>query len=264
MVDIVLKNDSLSSQVVTKVSSIFRSEFLKTTTGKPLFVLLGIGIGLTLLFAYGFAESLIDPEHPPYSPEEASATVIRSFFAMTVFAAMMGAIIVTREFDSGTIARTIMVARNRSRVFLIKILVSIVVGAFLGGVAVVVGVPVSIFLVNSRGIEFVYSQDIAVIVIGVFLSTIFSALWGLFIGFITRKSVVAICVIALITWMIEPSIQNVIPQISGYMFTLATTGVVLDPHEELLGVGGSYLVLVGWNVFLGVIAHIIFAKKDIS
>lgn len=241
-----------------------RSELSKAFTGKPLFILLTLGLCLTLLFAYGFAETLFDPKHPPYTPEVASGMVLRSFFAMTVFAAMMGTMIITREFGTGAIARTTMAAHNRSQVFVLKSLSALVVGALMGGVAVLAGIPISMVLVYSKGIEFAWTRDVITIAIGVFAATVLSALWGLFIGFITRNSVVAICVIALVTWMIEPAIQNIAPAISGYMFTLATTGVVLDPHEELLGVGWSYTVLISWNIVLGAIAHAIFTRKDIA
>lgn len=63
------------------------------------------------------------------------------------------------------------------------------------------------FLVESKGFEFVWTSDVVTIAIGVFAATLLSSLWGgLYIGFVTRNSVTAISVIALLTWMIEPAI----------------------------------------------------------
>lgn len=242
----------------------FRSDLLKAFTGKPFWVLIAIGLGLTVLFAFVFAESLVDPALPQVSSEEGSATILRSFFAMTICAAWMGALIITREYGTGTIARTAIISPTRTSVVGMKTLTATIVGAILGAVAVIVAIPVSMLLVESKGFEFVWTSDVVTIAIGVFVSTLLSSLWGLYIGFITRNSVTAISVIALVTWMIEPAIQRFAPEISGYLFTLATTGVVLDPHDELLSVGASYLVLIVWLVALGLVSTVLFRRKDIA
>ncbi len=242
----------------------FRSDLLKAFTGKPFWVLIAIGLGLTVLFAFGFAESLVDPALAQVSSEEGSATVLRSFFAMTICAAWMGALIVTREYGTGSIARTVIISHTRTNVVGMKTLTATFVGAILGAVAVIVGIPVSMFLVESKGFEFVWTNDVVTIAIGVFAATVLSSLWGLYIGFITRNSVTAISVIALLTWMIEPAIQRFAPNIAGYLFTLATTGVVLDSHDELLSIGASYVVLIVWLVALGLVSTVLFRRKDIA
>ncbi|MBG9311190.1 hypothetical protein I4J31_11260 [Corynebacterium belfantii] len=64
-----------------------------------------------------------------------------------------------------------------------KTLTATIVGAILGAVAVIVAIPVSMLLVESKGFEFVWTSDVVTIAIGVFVSTLLSSLWGLYIGF---------------------------------------------------------------------------------
>lgn len=242
----------------------FRSELLKAFTGKPFWILIAIGLGLSVLFAFGFAESLVDSALPQVSSEQGSATVLRSFYAMTICAAWIGALIVTREYGTGTIARTVIISPTRTSVVAVKTLTATFVGAILGAIAVIIAIPVSMFLVILKGFEFLWTNDVVTIAIGVFAATLLSSLWGLYIGFLTRNSVTAISVIALLTWMIEPAIQRFAPEISGYLFTLATTGVVLDPHDGLLSVSASYLVLIVWLVALGLVSTVLFRRKDVA
>ncbi|MBG9259070.1 hypothetical protein [Corynebacterium belfantii] len=61
-----------------------------------------------------------------------------------------------------------------------KTLTATIVGAILGAVAVIVAIPVSMLLVESKGFEFVWTSDVVTIAIGVFVSTLLSSLWGLY------------------------------------------------------------------------------------
>lgn len=108
----------------------FRSDLLKAFTGKPFWVLIAIGLGLTVLFAFGFAESLVDPALPQVSSEEGTATVLRSFFAMTICAAWMGALIVTREYGTGSIARTVIISTLEQVLWASKHLLQRLLGQF--------------------------------------------------------------------------------------------------------------------------------------
>ncbi|MFC4556167.1 ABC transporter permease [Georgenia faecalis] len=247
------------------MADLVRAEARKLLTGGGTWSLLLIGIGLGGLFTEGFTQAARELLSSGASdPATQTAVIVRSWFAMTLVSGILGALSVTREYASGTISRSVLVAGSRSRLFGAKALTGTAAGLVLGVVAAALAVGYVHVAMPRTGAEVVWSHEATMTALGIVGTTTLSATWGVLLGWILRHQVAAILVIVGLTLLVEPGVQSFAPEVAGYLFTIAMTGVNLDGKEGLLSIGGSYAVLVGWILVLGAAARALVARRDLT
>ncbi|PYF98935.1 hypothetical protein SAMN05216184_11074 [Georgenia satyanarayanai] len=247
------------------MADLVKAELRKLVSAGGTWSLLVIGIGLGALFTEGFTQAAAEALAAGASdPATETATIVRSWFAMSLLSGILGAIGVTREYASGVISRSVLVAGSRTRVLVSKLVAATAGGLVLGVVAA--GLSIALAHVSMARIDstVVWSREATLTVLGVLGTTTLSAAWGAFLGWIIRNQVATILVIVGLTLMIEPGVQSFAPDVAGFLFTIAMTGVTLDGKEGLLSIGASYAVLAAWLVVLGVAARTLLVRRDLS
>lgn len=244
---------------------LIRAEARKITTGTTIWTLAVVGISLGALFTEGFtqeARTLLDAGVSD-APTQTSV-IVRSWMAMTLVSAILGALLVTREYTSGSISRSVLVAGGRDRVLAAKLVVGTAGGAVFGALAAVLAVGVVQFAMPRAGAEVAWTQDATLTALGIFGTTTLSATWGVLMGWIIRSQIGSVLAIVGLTLLIEPGVQAVAPRVAAFLFTIAMTGVNLDGKPDLLSIGGSYVVLAGWLVVLGLVARALLVRRDLT
>jgi ABC-2 type transport system permease protein len=122
------------------------AELLKIRTAPR--TTLGLVIGLLALVGLGSAATASDADSSPFASEMAAWDVISVTSLVPVFTLILGILVVTWEYRHGTITQTYLASPRRERVIGAKLGVSLLVGAILSAIALVVGFAVASFWIS--------------------------------------------------------------------------------------------------------------------
>jgi ABC-2 type transport system permease protein len=239
------------------------SDAMKAVTGRLLPGLALGGILLSGTAAYGYAVAASpDAATGPADLGTVSGQVVRAWMMMFLFAALFGAIHVTREYSAGTIGRSVLVA-GRTRFLAVKTTTSAAVGALFGLVAVTLGLASAQGFLPLVGAHPVWTRDVWLTAAGVFACCVAAGVWGAALGWIIRHQVGAVSVVVFLTLVVEPALQRIVPDVSAYLLTIAMSALYLDGKPELLSVPLALTVVVGWLAAAWLLARRQLLARDI-
>lgn len=112
-------------------------EWTKAWTGRAWAVLTSIAVFMSLLTSFGYAtegDKSIGTGHTGIAA--VTDDVVRSWMMTFLFASLFGALLVTREYSSGSISRAVLLT-GRGRLFTAKLVIGAAVGVLSGLLAVV-------------------------------------------------------------------------------------------------------------------------------
>jgi hypothetical protein len=189
--------------------------------------------------------------------------IVRSWMMMTLFSSLAGAMAVTREFSTDTMARSVLAAGGRRALLRAKLVAILVVGAGFAVLTVLVAAVSAAGLVGMHGHPVVWTADITRTLLGVGACVLLSALWGQAIGWLVRHQTAAALVIVIVTVGLEPALARLVPSASAYLFTIALSSIYRDGKPYLLPVGAATLVAVAWILVLGLAARRSFERREL-
>ncbi|OZF36874.1 hypothetical protein CH294_10825 [Rhodococcus sp. 14-2483-1-1] len=241
------------------------SEALKARTGRFLWVLLLAGIGLSGLTSFGWSTDAYG-EDAAAAVDTAALTseIVRSWMMMFLFAALAGAVFVTRDYATGTVARAAIVSGSRDTLFGAKIAVGLVIGAIFGTVATVLSVVSPSLSMAIYDATPVFTSDTWYTAAGVFACSLLAGAFGVLVGWLVRNQVVAIVILVVVTLAVDPALQRLIPDFARYLVTIAMSSLYRDGKPELLSIPVAAAVLLGWLAVLGFCARTSFRSRDIT
>ena len=241
-----------------------RGEWLKARSGRAWIVLLVSGVYMSVMTSFGYG-SEGDKALDQGSADLAAVTddVVRAWMMTFLFAALYGAVVVTREYGSGSISRSVLVT-GRARLFGAKLAVGALMGALSGAVAVVCSVLSAWGVLAVYGRDFAWTQETTLIAAGVFVCNVLAAPWGVFLGWIIRHQIASVVTVMGLTLLVDPGLQQLAPKASGYLFTIAMSSVYRDVGHTLLSPQAALLVIAGWLAAAGFAAYRLLRVRDLT
>ncbi|MCG8654519.1 ABC transporter permease [Yimella sp. NH-Cas1] len=243
------------------MTGMYHSELLKTRTGRaPIGTFLG-GLAMCLLTAYGF---LTEGQKNPISLTDGTTTgeMVRGWMMMMLFAAVLAAILVTREFGAGTIGRSVLMA-GRDNVFRVKMTVILIIGLVLGVLTSALAAATTYLMLNASHGSVTWTTDATYSALGVGGCVVLSAVAGGLVGWIMRNTTLASVVIVVSYVVLDPAIQRVVPGVAKYLFSIALTSLYGDPKPDLLSRPAALAVCLVWIVALGLLARTLLHRKEV-
>lgn len=240
-----------------------RSEVRRAWLGRAVPYFLVFGVLLTAVSAGGTFSGLTAQLGAPNGDVEVTVTMVRTWFALSLFIGMATAFDSAREVSSGVASRVITAVGSRTSYFIGKATNGILVG-FVGallGVAASIGFASILLSMNDSGLHM--SNEAWLIVLGCALVNTVAGLWGTFIGLLARNAIVAIVIVFALCMLVEPALQAFLPDVGKFFMTNAMASVYLDTQDHLLPVPGASAVIVGWLAVLGLGAFLLTRKKDL-
>jgi ABC-2 type transport system permease protein len=261
-----------------------RAEWVKATTTWVWWGLLLIALGLVSmnvgLFAAlapadaGAAETF---PLPLVSTAEGQLAVVGGGFqAGYLIAAVLGALLATSDFRSGTIAPTFLAVPRRGRVAAAKTVVATVMGLLYGVTIQLASVAITAAVLAVRGIDLVGVDELArPLALGVLGITVWSLI-GLAFGLLVRQQVLALVSLILVVFLLDPLAGFVLTGVGdvggvdlevvgSYLLTNASTALVEGfTGSQLLPWWGGLLVLLGWAAVLGVLGWRTTLRRDVA
>ncbi|WP_329196458.1 MULTISPECIES: ABC transporter permease [unclassified Streptomyces] len=239
-------------------------EWMKAWTGRTWLVLASAGIFMSLITCFGYA-SQGDGDIALGTTTASAVTddMVQAWMMTFLMSAVFGALLVTREYSSGAIARSVLLSGGRLRLLSAKALVATAVGV-LGGLLAVALAALCAFLLPARfGFSADWTGHTTRIALGVLTVNALAAPWGALLGWIIRSQLATVVTVMALTLLVEPGLQELAPQVAKYLPTIAMSSVYLDGKPELLSVPLALLVLAGWLAAAGTAARRLLLSRDV-
>jgi ABC-2 type transport system permease protein len=184
-------------------------------------------------------------------------------------ALVIGILAVTNEFRHGTITPTLLVAPDRVKLMLSKLVAALAAGLALGIASLGLILGISAAIGAARGFD-VSSDGLALFVGGALSIALFTAL-GVGVGALIRNQVGAI-VGALIYLLLAESLLGLIPGVDdvlnkygiGPVSTALAGGNSNDTSLDLLGQIPAGLLLTGYVLVFLFVGILLFRRRDVT
>lgn len=220
-------------------------ELLKLRTGRTWWLLLLGGVAMCAVTSIGFAGEA-GAATVTGGPSAHTAAVARTWMMLLLFAALLGASVVTREYAAGTLARTVLTTGSRGRVFLAKLVIGTGAGLAFGLVGAIGAVVSPAAVMHDPRYPVEWSAEATWTTVGIVASCVLAAAWGVAVGWIVRSATGAALAVVVVVLLVDPGLQRLVPQAASYLFTIALSSIYLDDKPSLLGVPAAVAVALCW------------------
>jgi ABC-type transport system involved in multi-copper enzyme maturation permease subunit len=241
------------------------SELIKLRSTRTALGLFAAMTGLVVLAVvlHGLlpAEALADPNN--------QLTILgRGEFLGALFAALLGALLITSEIRHGTIRPTFLFTPRRERVVWAKVWASVLTGTAFGLIAGGAGVGTGVAMFGARGINLqLNGGDYALLVIG---SAAAGALWaaiGVGVGALIRHqvpTVVGICAWLLFVEGLLAGDLVGLGDVFRYLPGSAAAAISGQEPSMLLAPVSGLLLLVGYAVVVAIAGVFATSRRDVA
>ena len=245
--------------------NLLAGEWAKAWTGRGWLILAGCGVLMSLLGALGYAsQGATAIEEGTMGRAAVTDDIVRSWFMMSLFTSLFGAVFVSREYTSGAIGRSVLMSGgSRTRLLAAKVLTATAVGALAALLTAVLSLASAWGTLAANGAEPAWHGETWLILLGVFAVNTLAAPWGALIGWIVRHQVGAVVTVVALTLVVDPAVQVLVPEAGRYLMTIAQSSVYRDTKPELLSTPLALLVIAGWLAAAGLLARKLFTARDV-
>jgi ABC-2 family transporter protein len=241
------------------VGDLIAAELAKTVAGRLWWVLIACAVGLGFAADYAFVSQ--------GSMQQASASlmtdnVIRGWSTVHLWVEVFAALMVTREYSVGAILRSVLLSGGRTRLLVAKLVAATVMGTLFAVVGVIAA-AVSPWLAMPRAhLSPQWTSSTWSALAGVALIVVAGAVWGSLVGWIARGPVLAVSYVLVSSAALEPYLFDLAPALGRFLRTSAMSSIYQYPEAGLLPRPAAAVVLAAWLVLAGVLAHRLFARRD--
>ncbi len=252
--------------------NLIRAEFKKISSTRMTYVLLASSIALTITYVTMYAllagfDNGTGQTLPPLTVEMSVRMVYSSLGSAYVIVLIFGIIGFTSETRHKTINFTYLSSPHRGRVLVAKFVSHAVWGAIFAVVNRAIGLPLAIWLVNSRPHFVIPNQDIINVSIGTVVAFVLYSILGVALGALIKNQIAAILISLVWVMLIEAIFIALLPNFGKWMPAGAASSMLqaraLDGAKYLEPVPGG-LLLFAYAVTFGVIATFTTSRKDVS
>lgn len=246
-----------------RLADVIGAEWAKLTSSRLWLGSLGFGVFLAALSVVGMASdggTLIDAGVPV---EAVTAEIIRYWFMVVLASGIFGLLFVTREYGNGAIVRSVLLAGTRTRLFVAKLVISLVAGI---GFALVVGVLIAVtawVIVPLSGSPAQWSDEATKTTIGVMAVIVLAAPWGTAIGWIVRHQGAAMATFIVLTLVVDEGVFRLLPEVGRFTLQIAMGSIYLDDRADLLSVPVAVAVALAWITAGTALAGFLLRRRDV-
>lgn len=252
--------------------NLIRAEFKKISSTRMTFVLLASSIALTVTYVVMYAllagyDNGTGQTLPPLTVEMSVRMVYSSLGSAYVIVLIFGIVGFTSETRHKTLNFTYLAVPHRGRVIFAKFVTHAVWGAIFAISNLAIGLPLAMWLVNSRPHFVIPNQDIINVSIGTVVAFMLYSILGIALGALIRNQIAAIVISLVWVMLVEAIFIAILPSVGKWMPAGAASSMLqaraLDGAKYLDPVPGG-LLLLAYAVAFGLIATFTTARKDVA
>ncbi|WNI16176.1 ABC transporter permease [Actinacidiphila sp. ITFR-21] len=239
-------------------------ELDKTRVGRTWLILMAAGLLLAVITVLSLISDAADAKSVTAAATRSTTNdTVRYWMTMHLFSALFGALFVTREYTSGTIARSVLLSGGRGRLLTAKAVASLAAGAAFALAAVVFAAAAPWTLMPAYGLHAAWTGTTTRVLLGVAAVTVLGAPWGVLVGWIARNSIGALLFLLVTTMALDPYLHDWIPSVGKYLLTVAMGSVYLDTDSDLLPVPVALAVIAAWLAGAWYLAQRLVRRRDV-
>ncbi|GAQ62857.1 ABC transporter permease [Streptomyces scabiei] len=244
--------------------NLLAGEWTKAWTGRGWLILAGCGVLMSVLGSLGYAsEGAAAIEKGTLGRAAVTDDIVRSWFMMSLFTSLFGAVFVSREYTSGAIGRSVLMSGGRTRLLAAKVLTATAVGALAALLTAALSLASAWGTLAANGTGPAWHGETWLILLGVFAVNTLAAPWGALVGWIVRHQVGAVVTVVALTLVVDPALQRLVPEVGTYLMTIAQSSVYRDQKPGLLSTPLALLVITGWLTAAALLARKLFTSRDV-
>ncbi|MEX5636258.1 ABC transporter permease [Parafrankia sp. FMc2] len=194
----------------------------------------------------------------------ASHDIIRLGFANLLFSALFGVLMVTGEYRTGTISRSLLIARARRDVLAAKAAVSLLAGFLFGVAGAGTGLLAGWIALGARGDSLVLDRESWLICVGLVLVSTLAAPWGTFLGWVIRAQVPAVIATLVWTLVVESALNAWIPGFARFLPGGAQASIYRDTTVDVLSMPWGLLLFCGWLAVAAAVSERLLRRRDVT
>jgi hypothetical protein len=196
------------------------------------------------------------------SAQQASQALAINAYAITLFTAIIGILIVTRDFGSRMMSRILRVAPGETPVLAAKAVTAAVFCRVVGLLAATATLAVVWWSLHRSGQTMDLGLSPVLFVLRHALNASLSGLWGVFLGFVLRSSTLAIVVQAVYVFLLESTLISSFPAIGRWLVGGAGSAIVDDPTvPSRFSLPQGLGLYLGWLIVLAVVAAVLLHSQ---
>ncbi len=248
------------------MTRLLSSELLKLRSTRTAIALIASVVGLVVLIG------LIATITADFEQDEVLTVDLLGIAGFAqVFALILGILAVTTEFRHGTITPTLIVAPDRVRLVLAKLVAHVLAGLILGVLAVGLTTAIVLITLSSRGIDTgLTSQEISEVVFGLILATALWAALGVGLGALVRNQVGAI--VGALGWaLLVENLLTIIPTVGDWVqkyglngVTNALSNIESEVTGDVLSQAAGGALLIAYTAAFVIAGTLAMRRRDVT
>ncbi len=252
--------------------NLIKAEFKKISSTRMTYVLLVSALALMITYVIMYAllagyDNGTGQTLPPLTVEMSVRMVYSSLGSAYVIVLIFGNVGFTSETRHKTLNFTYLATAHRGRVIFAKFITHAVWGGIFAITNLAIGLPLAMWLVNSRPHFTIPTQDIVNVSIGVVVAFVLYSILGVALGALIRNQIAAIVISLVWVMLVEAIFIAILPAVGKWMPAGAASSMLqaraLDGAKYLDPVPGG-LLLFGYAIIFGLIAAFTTGKKDVA
>jgi ABC-type transport system involved in multi-copper enzyme maturation permease subunit len=245
--------------------ALVRAELARLRGNRSIVVLPAVGAAFVALSTAGNASVQRD-KVLAHTTTLASASyfLVGMGFAMVLFSALSGALLITSEHRSRSFGLMALVAPSRTPLLWAKSIVAAGAGMAQGVLGVIVAIVTARLSMGRYDLTIPLDGRTVGLAVGLVLLCGLAGAWGLFIGAAVRAQVAAFAGIVVWMTMIEAAVLHLFPSVGRWLPGGAQAAIVADPSlPQRLGRPSGGVLLLGWMLLAAVAAVHTLRTRDI-
>lgn len=218
---------------------------------KPVLPALAATCGLLVVVGgMGMADNEVAGIAAGAATEETVSEFLHSIpFAGALFCAVLGVLIVTLDSASGHLSRLLLRSRSGLELAASKVLTAALLAVPVGAAALIAGHVTADIAMDQKGYAYQAPEDLVGWLARYLLHYVLAAVLGVGIGFLVRRTVVAVLVLFVTHTMLEPVVMDAMPDLARWLPGGAMAAVVRDPYfAEAFDTLPGVLIYFGWGI----------------
>ncbi|GAA2105534.1 hypothetical protein GCM10009759_42750 [Kitasatospora saccharophila] len=242
------------------------AEWVRTRTTRTWWGLLLTTVGMAAIQTLGATATVGKPDGLDANTPEGLHQALSSGFFAALFAAVLGALLVSTEFRHRTAGDSIVLVRNRETWLLAKVLVASVLGLLYTVVGQLTVLAVGVPVLQSKGIDHIdlWHGEVFSTIWGTFLLGPFAAAFGVGVGALVRNQVASVVGLVLYTVLLEGALVQFVPSVGQYLPGGAIAAIAGDPTVEHLSMPWGFPLYAAWAVLVLLAGAKRLAAQDIN
>ena len=248
------------------MTRLISSELLKLRSTRTAIALIASVVGLVVLIG------LIATITADFEQDEVFTVDLLGIAGFAqVFALILGILAVTTEFRHGTITPTLVVAPDRMRLVLAKLVAHALAGLILGVLAVGLTTAIVLIGLSSRDIDTgLTNQEITEVAVGLVLATVLWAALGVGLGALVRNQVGAI--VGALGWtLLVENLLTIIPTVGDWVqkyglngVTNALSNIESEVTGDVLSQAAGGALLVAYTATFVIAGTLAVRRRDVT